>query len=643
MRYQAVIDPKNKNNSHSVTIDFVEEASCGQPLAILDVGCSSGYLGEYLIAQGHHVTGIDITPEAIEKAAAILNETHCMLVEDFYKQHPQRRFDIVIFGDVLEHITNAQEVLTLTAQVLKPHGRVIASIPNVGHLAVRALLLEGRWEYANLGLLDRDHVRFFTRQTIEELFSHSGYDVNEMRTTKLSVETVDEMCAMRLNPRFVELARKAAQDDPSATVFQYVAMAQLKSEAPRIVCLVPAMGTGLFNFRVKNPLENWARRYGGAVRFRLIDEQQPEDLLWGDVFLFERMGGAYTIHLIQVLKKFGKRVVFEIDDLLTELPDFLAHHRGSPETLQSLRDAITLADVVTTTTSRLAARLTPLNPHVVCVPNCLKVMPDIHGEHPKVASANPVASASARTSASPDLIASLIVASSDTVLVDCLIEPLRFIQQQYGPQVQLVMVGPIERSLKKAGLSFKPAPIMPYPEFIDFLHTLVNPIGLIPLDDSVFSSCKSPIKFFDYASAYIPAICSNVPPYSDYVNHQKTGLLVDQTPSAWIEAIEMLIHSPEQRLNLAQAARHEIKTQYMTDKAGDAWQTVIDMLAINRKTSHPFSMADLVQEASLMGVKPNLNWKWLVKKALQRQTYIRLGTVLRQEGITGVRKRIVKW
>lgn len=621
MRYQSVIDPNNKNNSHTLTIDFVSEATGGGSLDILDVGCSAGYLGEHLRTQGHHVTGIDITPEAIEKAAEFLNEAYCMKVEDYFAAHPERKFDVVIFGDVLEHLTNAEEILRLTAQALKPRGRVIASIPNVGHLAVRAMLLEGRWEYANLGLLDRDHVRFYTRETIQKLFEDAGYDVNEMRSINLSVETVDKLCGMKLNLKYVDIAKKAAGQDDSATVFQYVTMAQLKSSAPRVVCLVPNLTTGLFGFRVKSPLDNWARRYGGAVRYRLLGELRPEDLLWGDVFLFERMGGAYTLHLIKVLKAHGKRVVFEIDDLLTELPDFMAHHRGSPETQQSLLDAIAQADIVTTTTPRLASRLQKLNPNIVCVPNCIKNMPLKRVAH--VDNAIPRAT--------------LIVASSDTVLVDCLIEPLRQIQHQHGNAIKLVVVGPIDRALEQGGLTFERMPILSYAEFTGLLQTLVNPIGLIPLDDSVFSSCKSPIKYFDYAAAQIPSICSNVPPYADYVQNGVTGLLVEHTTTTWVDAINSLIQSSQERRRLSDAARQYVIDTHLSDQSGDAWQTVIDQLNIQR-----VEVPGLVV-ASVLPVRPNINTLWIAKKLTQRQTYSRLKTILKSEGITGVKKRLVRW
>jgi O-antigen biosynthesis protein len=620
MRYQAVIDPSNKNNSHTLTIDFIADAAKYGVLEILDVGCSAGYLGEYLRTQGHHVTGIDITPEAITKAAEFLNEAHCMKVEDYFITHPNRKFDVVIFGDVLEHVTNAEDVLRLTAGVLKTNGRVIASIPNVSHLAVRAMLLEGRWEYADLGLLDRDHVRFFTKSTIEKLFLDSGFQVGEMRTTNLSVDIVENLCKMNLNPSFVNAAKKIVGNDPAATVFQYVTMAQLKSNAYRVVCMVPEMSSGLFDFRVSAPLNNWAKRYGGQVRFRILGEHEPDDLIWGDVYLFQRLGGAYTLQLIKLLKSHGKRVVFEIDDLLTELPIFLAHHQSSPETQKTLLDVIALANIVTTTTPRLSDKLKEINPNIVCVPNCIKDLPDERTAHfEKVAP-----------------IATLIVASSDAVLVDCLIEPLRYIQKKYGTAVKLIVIGPITKALEKGGLSFSPLPILNYKDFKILLQSLVNPIGLIPLDDSVFSACKSPIKYFDYSIAQIPSICSKMPPYADYVKNDVTGLLVDNTAEAWIEAIDSLMQSATKRCDLSDAARNYVINTHLTDKAGDAWQMVINQLNIQHVV-----IPDSIETFNF-NFRPNISIRWIAIKLTQSQTYKKLYFILKNEGVVGVKKRLLR-
>jgi O-antigen biosynthesis protein len=620
MRYKAIIDPKNKNNSHTIAIDFIADASGGEPFDILDVGCSAGYLGEYLRSQGHFVTGIDVTPEAISEAAHFLDEAYCIKVENFYADNPGRKFDVVIFGDVLEHVTNAEEVLRLTAQALKSNGRVIASIPNVSHLAVRAMLLEGRWEYADLGLLDRDHVRFYTRATIYKLFDDSGYYVNEIFSTKLSVESVNDLCGMNLNPKFINIARSVTEGDDSSDIFQYIVMAQPKSTQLRVVCLVPDSNSGLFHFRVKSPLDNWARRYGGAVRYRLLGEQRAEDLLWGDIFLFERMSGPYTIQLIKVLKEYGKKVVFEIDDLLTNLPDFLAHHRGTSETKQLLLDAIASADLVTTTTPRLAGQLLKLNADVVCVPNCIRDLLPERVAHTKNASYD----------------ATLIVASSDSVLVDCLIDPLRYIQDKYGEAIKLVIIGPIGDVFEREGLNFESLPILSYAEFTKLLQTLVNPIGLIPLDDSEFSACKSPIKYFDYSAAQIPAICSNVPPYSDYIRNGINGLLVENTSTSWINAIDALIQSIEERQRLSSVARQYVIDNYLTDKAGDAWKTVIDRLAVER-----VEIPGLV-EALRSRIQPKINIMFLARRLFQPRTYSQLKTIFQSEGIAGIKRRLAR-
>lgn len=402
-------------------------------------------------------------------------------------------------------------------------------------------------------------------------------------------------------------------------------MSQVNLSSPRVVCLVPNVSSGLFGFRVKAPLDNWARRYDGAVRFKLLGEQSPEDLLWGDIFLFERMGGAYTLHLIKVLKAHGKRVVFEIDDLLTELPDFLAHHRSSPETHQSLLDTISQADIITTTTPRLASRLQKFNSNIVCVPNCIKDLPPERIAHVENATSNAIPAAT------------LIVASTDSVLVGCLIEPLRQIQQQHGESVKLVVVGPIDRALEQGGLTFERMPILSYETFTELLQTLVNPIGLIPLDESVFSSCKSPIKYFDYSAAQIPSICSNVPPYSDYVQDGVTGLLVSNSTKAWVSAINSLIQSADERRRLSHAARQYVIDTHLADQAGNAWQTVVNRINIQRR-----EIPGLV-EASLLYTRPKMNILWVARKLIQRRTYGWLCTIIKNEGIAGVKKRILRW
>ena len=189
------------------------------------------------------MTGIDISAEAIEVARGYLDEVHCESLDIFFARTFPNPFDVVIFGDVLEHVTNSEEILEKTAQHLSLGGFVVASISNVSHLAVHAMLLEGRWEYSDLDLMDRDHYRFFTKENIQKLFIDANYDIQGMKSVHLDVETVNQICAVRLNPKYVKLAKVIAGEEKSADVFQYVTFAspsKAKKESIRVVAYVPS-------------------------------------------------------------------------------------------------------------------------------------------------------------------------------------------------------------------------------------------------------------------------------------------------------------------------------------------------------------------------------------------------------------------
>jgi 2-polyprenyl-3-methyl-5-hydroxy-6-metoxy-1,4-benzoquinol methylase len=614
MRYQAVIDVNNKNNSHTIAIDFVSEIAGDKKLNILDVGCSAGYLGEYFKTLGHHVTGIDINAEAIEVAREYLDEVYCESLDIFFAREFKNKFDVVLFGDVLEHVTNPEEILNKTANVLSTDGVVVASIPNVSHLAVRAMLLEGRWEYANLGLLDKDHFRFFTKENIYKLFSDSNFEVLDMKPVRLKVEEVNALCSMRLNPKYVKFAKMLAGNDDSSDIFQYVSVASPhQAGAKRVVAFVPDALSSLVDIRILGPLENWANRYSGAFRIRDFGNIRNEDLYWGDVFLFERISSPGIYELIETLKKFGKKVIFEMDDLLLELPIFLGHHRLSSSEAECLTKSMVSADALSTTTERLADKLRQYNPNVYVVPNCIREM-----------------MSPASVAVAGSVKATLVVASSDSVTVDMVLKPIQRIKEAYGDSVKVVAIGPIAQFFKEKKIPIEEHPIQGYAEFRSLLSQLEKPIGIIPLDDSVFSSCKSPIKFFDYASVGIPSLCSNVPPYSDFVVNEKTGLLVANNEQAWFEAISRVIEDSTLRASLLSNAREYVLNTHMMDKAGDAWQHLIDSLGVQRVEAFQLLRPDSIRPA----FKERL--KLFINQLFHLQIYKNATKVLFREGPKGI-------
>ena len=93
---------------------------------------------------------------------------------------PPGSFDAIVCADVLEHLREPERLLEQAREWLAPDGRLIASIPNVRHHSVVRSLLQGNWTYESAGLLDRTHLRFFTRREIEKLFHRAGFAIEGM-------------------------------------------------------------------------------------------------------------------------------------------------------------------------------------------------------------------------------------------------------------------------------------------------------------------------------------------------------------------------------------------------------------------------------------------------------------------------------
>lgn len=176
-----------KYNSHYWILKLIEDAN--RPLRILDVGTADGYLGAILKERGHYIAGVERDPRVIEKARPNYDRFYQADVDGF--EFPERsEYDFIIFADVLEHLPDPAAVLRRCVPSLKPDGQIIISVPNVANIVVRVSLLFGRFEYADRGILDRTHLRFFTRKTLTKLLRESGFNVSQMIATPIPVQLV---------------------------------------------------------------------------------------------------------------------------------------------------------------------------------------------------------------------------------------------------------------------------------------------------------------------------------------------------------------------------------------------------------------------------------------------------------------------
>ena len=151
---------------------------------VLDVGCATGLLGRVLRERGaRRLVGIEGDPDMAAAARPFYDRVICADLErDADGALGDEAFDVIVCADVLEHLRDPAAVLAGLGRHLAPDGLVLISTPNVAFISIRLSLLAGRWEYnPHGGILDRGHLRFFTRRTLGRLIEDAGLRVAFLR------------------------------------------------------------------------------------------------------------------------------------------------------------------------------------------------------------------------------------------------------------------------------------------------------------------------------------------------------------------------------------------------------------------------------------------------------------------------------
>lgn len=147
--------------------------------SLLDIGCGEKEFG-FLAKKKfniNYVEGVEINNEVALKASLKLDKVFIGDITEYLKKSSNiNKFDVIVFGDVLEHLIDPWLVLKQIKKILSENGIVIASIPNLSIDAIKYIIFD-KWLYTDAGLLDRTHLRFFTRATIYEMFESAGYTI----------------------------------------------------------------------------------------------------------------------------------------------------------------------------------------------------------------------------------------------------------------------------------------------------------------------------------------------------------------------------------------------------------------------------------------------------------------------------------
>ncbi len=146
---------------------------------ILEFGCNTGFCSKVLSDRGCEVTGVELDSEAARIAKKFCKKVIVADVENpkFLKKIGREKFDHIMLGSFIEHLSNPADLLCRIKPLLKADGTVILNVPNIAHWSVRMELLQGNFDYQPTGILDNTHLFHFTKKSMTEMLNDCGYEV----------------------------------------------------------------------------------------------------------------------------------------------------------------------------------------------------------------------------------------------------------------------------------------------------------------------------------------------------------------------------------------------------------------------------------------------------------------------------------
>ena len=191
---------------------------------VLEFGPANGRLTRYLKEKkGCHVDIVEIDEESGSEAAQYAEVSYIGDeegdIEKYYWLSDNKKYDFVIFADVLEHLIHSDEVLKRCRRVIKENGKILVSIPNAAHNSVIIELFNDEFSYNPTGILDNTHVHFFTRSSFEKMAAASGWAVIGEKAKEIRVGETEIQNTYKQVPREVY---KELLHRPHGNVYQYM-------------------------------------------------------------------------------------------------------------------------------------------------------------------------------------------------------------------------------------------------------------------------------------------------------------------------------------------------------------------------------------------------------------------------------------
>jgi len=229
MKYNVPLEIK-ENDSLSMLLKKIRPNS-----DVLEFGCANGRMTQYMKEQlGCKVYIVEYEKEAFEEATMFAEGGICSDIMKFeWKTVFNLKFDYIIFADVLEHLSDPQKVTEETKDILKEDGSLLVSVPNVGHNDIIIKLLQEKFEYTDIGLLDDTHIHFFALNSIKAFFENSGYGITDFMYTVIPTGNTEQF--RKVNCKIDSILRNILQARPSGEIYQFIICARKGVESQDVI------------------------------------------------------------------------------------------------------------------------------------------------------------------------------------------------------------------------------------------------------------------------------------------------------------------------------------------------------------------------------------------------------------------------
>lgn len=495
---------------------------------VLDVGCGRGDLcGAYrLMNPNARLLGIEVDPEA---AAVARTRLHEVVVADpaldFIPFDVADGIDTIIYASSLPTMDQPFDVLRRHAEHLTPNGMMLICVPNIEHWSFALRLLRGNWDYEPSGLLDHNHLRWFSMTGMARGLAEAGLTPCDVFPRVFDPDQAQRF-VNGLAPGLRAIGVDPEEYVRRASPLQHVWRVRREPQRRMIVAgnMLAPVG-GVSHVRVVHPLNAMATdpsvttRLSNQIELEATDEGTPK------IFVLHRpaLAGEQGRDTLRRMTEAGWLVVTEFDDH----PDFF----------QVMQDAEQLTfrgvHAVQTSTPALAAVLRKRNPEVAIFPNAIVRMPDV------VNFKNP---------GSVTLFFGALNRDADW---RDLIPALNDVAAKVGDRLkfQIVHDAGFYEALETPHKAF--TPICDYETYQRLLGQCE--ISFMPLADNLFNRAKSDLKFIEAAAARVVPLASTVV-YGDSIEDGKTGVLfrdIDELRDRLLRLVVM----PDLTRDIGDAAR----------------------------------------------------------------------------------------